>query len=214
MSQLKERGMPVNSVEAARAWRAQHDRRGTTQRGPGNAPLTAAAAHLEEHKPLAPGARPPEEDPAAAIWRAREAERIAYDHYAAAVTTARASDAHAHSPEATAADRARADADLAPLQSLLRAHGMALTNRLAAERAHEKHLRATGQVAPVEHLVNVLRARLDPLAARLRDFPAQVAPKVNPAEPTLAQAAIAAELEPLLNQITAAANSKIPPEPQ
>lgn len=200
--------MPTDSVEAARAWRAKNDKRGTTRRASPKVSLASASSHLEKHKPIDPGEQPAEQDPTAAIWRAREAERIAYDQYATAVITARASAAEAAKDHATselrAEAQARADADLAPLQSLLRAHGLALNNRLMAERSFEKHLRGSGQVAPVEHFLNILTSRLEPLASQLDNFAATVAPIANPAAPTVAEQAIAAALVAIRRQIAAA----------
>lgn len=200
--------MPIDSVEAARAWRAKNDKRGTTRRAPRKVSLASASSHLEKHKPVDPGERPAEQDPTAAIWRAREAERIAYDQYATAVATARASAVEAAKDHPTTEQRteaqARADADLAPLQSLLRAHGLALTNRLMAERSFEKHLRGSGQVAPVEHFLNILSARLEPLASQLDNFAATVAPLANPTAPATAEQAIASALTAIRRQLAAA----------
>lgn len=161
--------------------------------------MTAAAvsaAALHATATAAAAAAPT--DPHGALDRMREIEGAQYKIIQSALQ--RATDSK--SPE-----------DYAVLSGLYRSYNVAAANVLAAAKDWERHCRASGQVAPVEHLVNVLTARLDPLAAQLRTFAAHVAPKANPAAPAIAEAAIDAALAPLLQQIGAARTTPVPPAP-
>jgi hypothetical protein len=189
---LKKEGMPTHSVKAAQAWRAQHYSEGMGHKG------TAGKKQAEEAEAAAAAeAEDPNwnDTPAATLERMREIERRAYKQISRALAKSKASG----KPE-----------DAAALSPLIRAYNQAATNSIDAAKAWEKHCRNTGQVAPVEHLVNVLTSRLEPLASRLRAFAATVAPKANPQAPAVAEAAIAADMEALLKQVTAALDP-IPP---
>lgn len=138
------------------------------------------------------------DDPAGTLARMRETEQRSYALIDAALAKA---------ARTTAAD------DYAALPGLIRSYNQAAANSLAAASAWEKHCRAAGEVAPVEHLVNILDTTLEPLMAQLANLPALVAPKANPAAPAIAEAAIAAELATIRRQIADALDRPIPPAP-
>lgn len=138
------------------------------------------------------------DDPAGTLARMRETEQRSYALIDAALAKA---------ARTTAAD------DYAALPGLIRSYNQAAANSLAAASAWEKHCRAAGEVAPVEHLVNLLDTTLEPLMAQLANLPALVAPKANPAAPAIAEAAIAAELATIRRQIADALDRPIPPAP-
>jgi hypothetical protein len=197
ISKFVAKGMPLDSVEAAQSWRATHNSEGSGHKST-SASVTAAARSLTL-KPQRPGgafASAPD-DPAGTLARMRETEQRVYVLIDAALKKA---------------DTSKRDDDYAAIPGLIRSYNQAGANSLAAASAWERHCRASGQVAPVEHLVNVLTSRLEPLAAQLRSFAATVAPKANPASPSTAEAAIAADLEAILRQIGAAL-APIPPAP-
>jgi hypothetical protein len=195
VSKWVARGMPLDSLEAATAWRVAHAAEGLGHKS-ASASVTATARSLTLKRPGGALATAPD-DPAGTLARMRETEQRMYALIDAALKKALAS---------------KRDEDYAVLPGLFRSYNQAGANALAAATAWERHQRAAGEVAPVEHLVNVLDARLSPLAARLRSFPALVAAKANPSAPAAAEAAIAAELEPLLRQISGALDP-VPPPP-
>ena len=165
--------------------------------------LAVAKSQLASLKPPEVNdACPAEEDPESAVWRAREAERIGFEQYSAAVKTAMTAAEAAAKPDATREDRQRADAAIGPLQNLLRFYGIALTNRLSAEKVFDKYLRASGKSASVEHLMEVLESALAPLASQLRNFPRNTAASANPRDPMVAEQAIESALNPILEQIS------------
>lgn len=199
VSRLKSRGMPVTTVEAASRWRGAHSKEGLGHKS--GAKLTAAAVsaallHEVAKDDLAP--TKVTDDPAGTLARMRELEGSQYS----IVQAARARAIESEDPE-----------DFAVLSGMYRAYNVAATNALNSAKEWERHCRATGEVAPVEHLRNVLTSRLDPLAAQLRNFAANVAAKANPANPAMAEAAIAKELEAILKQIGVAKDSPVPPAP-
>lgn len=197
VSKLVKRGMPLHSVEAAKAWRASHSLEGA---GHKSASASASDSARALAAPIRPGGALDSvpDDPAGTLTRMRDVEQRAYAQISAALEKARASNS---------------SEDYAALQPLIRSYNSAATNSLAAAAAWEKHCRAAGEVAPVEHLSNVLSAILDPLAAQLDNFAALVAPKANPAAPAAAETAIRAELDHLRHQIAAALTAPIPAAP-
>lgn len=193
VSALVRRGMPQHNVEEAQRWRAINSPEGLGHKG--------------KKKDLPPpdttGVTVPDDsgtyDPENTLRRMRDIERRAYQQISTALELSKKSG----KPE-----------DAAALQPLIRAYNQAATNSVEAAKSWEKHCRATGQVAPIEHLTNVLESLLEPLASRLRGFAATVAAKANPQAPDVAEAAIAADMEAILNQITAAREPMAPVKAQ
>jgi hypothetical protein len=196
VSQLKKDGMPVNDVAAAQGWLAAHSSEGIGHKSAAASPESGAAFAA----PIAPsgGLDAVPDDAAGTLHRMRDVEQRAYAQISAALEKAKKSESAM---------------DYAALQPLIRSYNAAATNSLAAAQAWEKHCRAAGEVAPIEHLKNVLTSVLEPLAAQLTNLPALLAAKANPAAPAVAESAIAAELEQVRRQIAAALVAPIPPAP-
>jgi hypothetical protein len=188
--------MPTDSVEAAQTWRALNSKEGLGHKGAAPSLAVAAASAAALHATVSTAAAPA--DAHGILSRMREIELEQYAIIKAAIKKA----TETQEPE-----------DYAVLSGLYRSYNVAGANALAAAKDWERHCRASGQVAPIEHLVNVLMTRLDPLAAQLRNFAALVAAKANPAAPAVAESAIAAELDALLRQIGAARDGAVPPAP-
>lgn len=204
VSQLKGKGMPVGSIAAAQEWYVTRQRSGVghLSRKASASKVGASAAHLDRVNGTTP--EPAGDGPEAAIWRVREAERLAFAQYRAAVAQAERSGKVASSAKATAEHRARHDADLAILPGLLRTHGQAVINRQAAERAWEKHRQRVGLLVPFDAADAVIEARLAPLDQQLRTLARHVAPAANPQDPATAERAIDAALATIFDQISAA----------
>lgn len=196
ISQLKARGMPVDDVTTARAWMARNGREGRGHKGESSS-VTATARALTEKpvEPLADTVATDTDDPAGVLARMRETERHAYTLITEALTKA---------------GRSKTDADYSVLPGLIRSYNQSAANALDAQARWERHCRNSGQVAPVEHLFNVLHTRLEPLAAELRNLPRNVAASANPSNPQIAEKAIAAALESILRQVSAGM-APIPP---
>lgn len=192
------RGMPIGSLEAARLWRAQNKIEGIGHKGADDS-LTASASAAGVMPARVGGAlETAPADPAGTLERMRDVEMRQYALIDAALTRAQ---------------KSQSPLDYAVLPGLFRAYNQAGANALAAAASWERHCRAAGEVAPVEHLMNVLTSRLEPLAARLKNFAANVAARANPSAPAVAEAAIDAELKPILSQI-AAGMEPIPAAPE
>jgi hypothetical protein len=184
VSALVRRGMPTHSAEAAQQWRAINSTEGLGHKGK-HKQGTIPAEEVEVTVPPDSDSYDPENT----LRRMREIERRVFQQLSKAIEVSKKT--------------GKAE-DAAAIQPLTRAYRQAATNSLEAAKSWEKHCRATGQVAPIEHLTNVLESLLEPLASRLRGFAATVAAKANPQAPSVAEAAIAADMEAILNQITAA----------
>lgn len=197
ISRLVRRGMPLDSVEAAQSWRVANSSEGVGHKSQSDS-LTESVRSLDL-SPRRPGGafETAPDDPAGTLARMRETEQRVYALIDAALMKAK---------ESQLAD------DYAAIPGLIRSYNQAGANSLAAASAWERHCRASGEVAPVEHLRNVLDSRLEPLAVALRNFPRIVAPLANPQNPSVAEHAIASALEALQRQI-ASARSPIPPAP-
>lgn len=207
VSKLKAKGMPLESFEAADAWRAAHASEGIGHKStpatvpplppsPPSSPdpLAEAERHLANHVATAPPVESfADADPRSAVQRAQTAERDIYDLLAAATKTAR-------DEKSPAAERYAA---AAALPGLIRTHGNAYANRLDAEARWEKHRRATGEVAPIAELMEIMEAALVPLTSQLRNLPRTVAASANPAAPQIAENALRAAIDPILEQIAA-----------
>lgn len=189
VSQLKKRGMPVHDTAAARAWIAQHGKEGRGHKG--KSPSVTASVRAAVERPVKPRidtTATDTDDPAGVLARMRETEMTAYKLITEALAKAA---------------RSRADEDYSVLPGLVRSYNQSAANALDAQARWERHCRNSGQVAPVEHLVNVLHARLEPLAAELRNLPRNVAAAANPTSPQIAENAVSAALESILRQIAA-----------
>lgn len=199
ISQLKRQGMPTTSIDAARAWRAT--RPGSVRRIRPDKLVEVAKRHLSATRPPERDAQLAEADagPEGALARLREAEIHAYGMLAAAVEKAKTS--------------GKAE-DYEVIPGLMRNHGVAATNRLEIERRWQRHLRSQGEVAPVEYLVEVLRRRLDPLAAQLDNLARMVAPQANPQAPDVAERAIAAAVRTILEQCASAQTNPVERAPE
>lgn len=197
VSKLVKRGMPLDSVEAAQAWRASHSSEGAGHKSHSYSAADSARALAAPLAPSAALASAPD-DSAGTLSRMRDVEQRAYAQIDAALKKAKDSELAA---------------DYAALQPLIRSYNQAATNSLAAAAAWEKHCRSAGDVAPIEHLENVLATVLEPLVAQLSNFPATVAAKANPASPAIAESAISAELDHIRTQLAAAISAPIPPAP-
>lgn len=199
VTQLQSAGMPTTSVEAAKLWRTRHA--GAGRKGKPGSVAAVARAQLKSNPPPEP---PPADliaeaaEPEAALARLRAAERRAYSLVDGAIARAEAS---------------QKDEDYSLLPGLMRTHGQATQNRLEAERRWERHLKELGEVAPVSHLIEVLKGLLEPLAAQLSNFPRTIAAQANPQNPAQAEKAIEAGLRSLRNQVVAAHTRPVPPAP-
>lgn len=196
ISKLVAKGMPLDSVEAAQSWRAAHSAEGVGHKGHSDSVADSARA-ISLKRPGGAFETAPD-DPAGTLARMRETEQRVYALIDAAIKKA--------------AETQRPD-DYAAIPGLLRSYNQAGANALDAAAAWERHCRKSGQVAPVEHLLNVLTARLEPLASQLDNFAGTVAALANPADPVVAERAIASALTALRKQISAAFDP-IPPAPQ
>lgn len=203
ISKRVKRGMPLTSVEDARRWIVAHSKEGAGHKG-ANASIAAIAKSLAELPPPAPkvsdtdGMDAPD-DFEARLNQCRETVRRIYVYVDEAVKRATES-------------KLPADYEIVP--SLHRQYVAALSNFLELERKWERHQRSSGAVAPVEHLIEVLRARLEPLDSQLTNFPRTIAAQANPQNPAQAEKAIAAGLKALRRQIAAAQEPNIPPAPK
>lgn len=190
VSRMVARGMPTDSVAAAKAWRLANTTEGIGHKS-GSPSVTEAVKAMTAETvapPLSAGPTQPD-DPAGTLARMRETEQRVYALINAALVKAKQS---------------QQAEDYAALPGLIRSYNQAGANSLAAASAWEKHCRASGELAPVEHLVNVLTSRLEPLAAQLRNFAATVAPTANPTAPSIAESAIREHMTGILTQLTAA----------
>lgn len=197
VSKLVARGMPTDSVEAAQAWRVAHSKEGVGHKSHSDSVAATAAALAAPQRPGGALATAPD-DPAGTVDRMREIEQRSYaliDEALRKATKSLSSD------------------DYAALPGLLRSYHQAAANSLAAAAAWEKHCLAAGEVAPVEHLKNVLLITLEPLLAQMGNLPALIGPKANPAAPLVAEEAVRAELESLRRQIATAIAAPVPPAP-
>lgn len=182
------RGMPTKSAKAAQEWRAVNKPEGIGHKGANDA-LAALAASVRALPPRVGGEfKTAPSDPHGTLARMREIERRQYELIAAAVRRA---------------DASKSPLDYAVLPGLYRSYNQAGANALQAAVSWERHCRAAGEVAPVEQLVSVLASRLEPLAARLKNFAESVGAKANPRAPGVAEAAISSELKPIFEQIAA-----------
>jgi hypothetical protein len=195
VSKLVAKGMPLDSVEAAQAWRAAHAAEGVGHKSHSDS-IADSARSISPKRPGGAFTTAPD-DPAGTLARMRETEQRVYALIDAALKKAK--------------ETQRPD-DYAAIPGLLRSYNQAGANALDAAAAWERHCRKSGQVAPVEHLLNVLTARLEPLAAQLDNFPASVAALANPADPAVAERAITTALVALRRQLAAAVDP-IPPAP-
>ena len=190
VARLKRRGMPVDSLEAATRWRAAHAREGFSHKQRRPVPpdaIAAAVANLARALPPPDSTRASDDDPLSAVQRARRTEKEIYLLVELAT------------------EEARRDLNAAgALPGLLRTAAQANTNRLSAEARFERNRRDVGELAPVAELNATLDAALEPLASQLRNFPRNVAPAANPANPAAAEKAIADALNSILEQIAAA----------
>lgn len=199
VSQLQGVGMPTTSVESAKLWRTRHAGVGRKGR-----PGSMAAVAREQLKSNPPPEPPPADlidesaEPEAALARLREAERRAYSLVDGAIARA---------------EKSQHDEDYAMLPGLMRTHGQAVQNRLEAERKWERHMKELGTVAPVEHLIEVLRARLEPLAMQLDNLPRMIAAQANPQNPAIAEHAIRAAIQSIRRQVSAAHMQPVPAAP-
>jgi phage terminase Nu1 subunit (DNA packaging protein) len=199
VSKLVAQGMPLDSVDSAQAWRAAHSKEGAGHKS--HSASVAASARSIGEKLRRPGgalATAPD-DPAGTLARMRETEQRSYDLIDAALKKARES---------------QRDEDYAALPGLIRSYNQAAANSLAAASAWERHCRELGEVAPIEHLENVLDMVLEPLMAQLANLPALIAPKANPAAPAVAESVIRAELESIRTQLAKALEAPIPSAPK
>jgi len=196
VSRLVKRGMPTDSIEAAKLWRSAHASEGFAHKQRRPVPpdaIAAAVANLARALPPPDSTRAPDDDPLSAVQRARRTEKEIYLLVELATEEARR-------------DRNAAGA----LPGLLRTAAQANTNRLSAEARYEKQRLEIGEVAPVAELNATLDAALVPLASQLRNFPRNVASAANPANPAAAEKAIADALNSILEQIATALEAKAP----
>lgn len=188
VSQLKSKGMPVDSIENARRWYSTTSKEGVGHKGASPELSAAAGRLLNSPPPQLPSAAPVDEDPESVIWRSRQAEIAGYKLLSEAYTTALAT----RKPE-----------DIAIIPGLLRTHAQAARNRLDAERAWERHRVKIGAVVPLEAATVVVARRLGPLDTQLHSLAKRVAATANPANPHVAEKAIQDGLNEIFDQITA-----------
>jgi len=191
VSRLVKRGMPLTSIEDAEAWRNEHAKEGWGHKSP-RARIKASAAEIAEvaSRLLGENGGVPDGNAADNDNHAERAKKVERQIYALLMIATEAAKANLNQAGA--------------LPGLIRTHAQANANRLDAEVRWEKHKLALGDVAPVAELNAVLDAALEPLASQLRNFPRNVAPAANPADPAGAERAITAALNPILEQVAAA----------
>jgi hypothetical protein len=197
VSKLVAQGMPTDSVDMAQAWRVAQSKEGTGHKSHSASVADSARALAIPRRPGGALATAPD-DSAGTVTRMREIEQRAYALIDCALVKAA---------------KSQSTDDYAALPGLLRSYHQAAANSLAAAAAWEKHCRDAGEVAPIEHLKNVLLITLEPLMAQLGNLPALIAAKANPAFPAVAESAIRAEVEALRRHVATSLAAPIPPAP-
>lgn len=209
-------GMPLDSVESAEKWRAAHTKEGLGHKSASASVTNAARAMAAAKKPR--GTPAPADDPGGLLARRRDIEQRAYALIDAAVKQAETIQAQLAAstntdPEALKTALANVDSAFASLPGLIRTYNQAAENAIQSEIRWEKHQRATGSVAPTEHLLNVLHSRLEPLRSQLANFPRTIAAQANPQQPALAERVIADGLAALQRQISSATTTPVEAAP-
>jgi hypothetical protein len=191
ITQLVKRGMPIDSIRAARRWHATNAKEGIGHKGRRSggdamAEVTRAVIELDlsELGPMPP--------------------RGSLDHH---VWVARRSHIQAAEAVLVAQERSRRTGkaeDGAILPGLLRALSVAEANRAAAEDRLELRRIRSGELVTLAHAKLYITNTLGPLMQRLGTFAKAVAPAVAASpDQTAREAIIEAALEPIRAEIRA-----------
>jgi hypothetical protein len=187
VTQLKQRGMPVSSIEEAQKWYATNSKEGTGHKSGGAHPAIDAASRQMLNIPRPEVADKPLDDLAeSTLWRARQTEVTCFDMLSAACDIAQKN---------MCAD------NLSIIPGLLRTHAQAARNRLEAERQWDRHRVKIGAVVSLEYAKGVVASSFGPLDAQLATLPKRAAAQANPAAPLVAERAISEAIDATRRQM-------------
>lgn len=181
VSQYRKEGMPLDSVEAAAAWRAAHYGSGVGNAGKTLADSLAERGARLPPPPPAPVAEDLERPDIAGVYaRAQELERMAWEGIGRAV---------------------KADESATTIRTRLNTYNGALQSRLKAEEKMLAILRERGDLVPGGTAAEAVGRALGALVVLLRAMPNRLAPKANPGDPDAARAVLKAGVADLISRM-------------